>query len=110
MRLPLGSGGADSAPSSNTNESNRQECRAASGQDGCIELAARCQLDRFLFVAELDELDLLSKINTGSPQNGSDLAIVEPGSVVFNPYRVFLFVELDLANPINFPGIVERQH
>src|SRR5215467_8780623 len=58
----------------------------------------------------LDQLHLLLQIDSGPAENGGDLAVIEPGSVIFHADRALLFVEPDLAHAIDFPGIVERRH
>src|SRR5262249_156619 len=58
----------------------------------------------------LYQLNLLPKIKSCPPQDCSDLTIVKPGGVVLHAYGALLVVELDLADAVDFPSVVQGHH
>jgi hypothetical protein len=57
-----------------------------------------------------DQLHFPLKINTSSPQYACDFIVIEASGIIFHTNRALVLIELDLADSVDFPGIVERQH
>src|ERR1700704_1179796 len=58
----------------------------------------------------LNQLYLFAQVNSCPSQDPGNLAIIQPGSVILHADGVLFFVKLNLADAIDFPGIVERAH
>src|SRR5690349_4900598 len=57
-----------------------------------------------------DQLHFFPQVYAGATEDGRYLAVVETGGIVFHADGVLLFIELDLADAIDFPGVIESPH